>query len=252
MVESERKEEPRENQDPELAMRESCDKHGEFKRTDKGMLAFDDYIALRKIIVRQAARMFQPMKKVLNARKLEAYKKSNDAMYANTFKQGAHQQYQTQVIMTAKACEYLNIGAKEYQVTSQVYATDNQRKEVLRMADMVALAGLATKPDLIEEATAIKAYKAKIQRDLDIHRKMNNIRFMVNDKQSAEMTQIEIAKTSDYLMVEYGFALEDLLWNIQKQKLDEKPEISGFKKMFMLQKQTEAKKRAAKCAISEE
>ena len=73
------------------------------------------------------------------------------------------------------------------------------------MADMVALAGLATKPNLIEEATAIKAYKAKIQRDLDIHRKMNNFRFMVNEKQSAEMTQIEIAKTSDYLLVEYGF-----------------------------------------------
>lgn len=75
---------------------------------------------------------------------------------------------------------------------------------------------------------------------------------MVNEKQSAELTQIEIAKTSDFLLVEYGFQLEDLLWNIQKQKLDEKPEIAGFKKMFMLQKQTEAKKRAAKCAISEE
>jgi len=85
-----RKEEPQENQDPELAMREACDKHGEFKRTDKGLLQFDDYIALRKIIVRQAARIFQPMKKVLNARKLEAYKQGNDASYANTFKQGAH------------------------------------------------------------------------------------------------------------------------------------------------------------------
>lgn len=64
--------------------------------------------------------------------------------------------------MTAKTCEYLNIGAKEYQLTSKLYATDKQRAEILRMADMVALAGLANKPDLIEEATAIKAYKAKI------------------------------------------------------------------------------------------
>ena len=75
--------------------------------------------------------------------------------------------------MSAKACEYLEIGAKEYGITSKLYSTDDKKKEILRLADMIALAGLATKPDLIEEATAIKAYKAKIQKDLDIHRKMN-------------------------------------------------------------------------------
>jgi hypothetical protein len=41
-----------ENQDPELAMREACKRHGEFKRNRQGALEFDDYIELRRIIIR--------------------------------------------------------------------------------------------------------------------------------------------------------------------------------------------------------
>ena len=40
------------------------------------------------------------------------------------------------------------------------------------MADMAALIGLAESPPLLELDVAIKAYKAKMLRDLDIYRKM--------------------------------------------------------------------------------
>ena len=43
---------PVENKDPETAMRDACDKHGPFKRSEKGILKFDDYVDLRKIITR--------------------------------------------------------------------------------------------------------------------------------------------------------------------------------------------------------
>ena len=41
-----------ENMDPELAMREACAAHGEFKKKADGTLEFDDYCALRAIIYR--------------------------------------------------------------------------------------------------------------------------------------------------------------------------------------------------------
>jgi len=48
--------------------------------------------------------------------------------------------------------------------------------------------------------------------------------------------------------VEYGFDLTDLLRTVQKLKLQEKEEIKSFQKMFEMQKQSDARARAAKAA----
>ena len=48
------------NVNAELAMREQCTKHGEFKRNEDGTVKFEDYLVLRGIIVRQTTRMFKP------------------------------------------------------------------------------------------------------------------------------------------------------------------------------------------------
>ena len=62
-----------ENVDPELAMREACGKHGTFKRNDDGTLHFEDYVVFRSIIVRQAARLFEPKKTELDKMKALAH-----------------------------------------------------------------------------------------------------------------------------------------------------------------------------------
>lgn len=68
---------PVENQDPELAMREQCDAHGEFKKGSDGCLTFEDYRALRWIIARQAYRSYKPMKDAIEKKRLEAFKADN-------------------------------------------------------------------------------------------------------------------------------------------------------------------------------
>ena len=73
----------------------------------------------------------------------------------------------------------------------------------------------------IPEETAIKAYKAKIQRDLEVNRKLQNARYMVAEKQLKELSQLELSKTSDFFMVEYGFSLDDLLHTVKVLKIEE-------------------------------
>ena len=85
-------EQPKENDNPELAMREQCTKHGEFKRKEDGTLEFKDYVALRAIITRQAARLFAPKRKELDSRKLEAFKGGDDATYVRVFREGKQHQ----------------------------------------------------------------------------------------------------------------------------------------------------------------
>ena len=46
------------------------------------------------------------------------------------------------------------------------------------------------------------------------------------------MVALEASKTSDYFKVEFGFDLDDLVLNIDKQKLCENKKLSGFIKMF--------------------
>ena len=65
-----------------------------------------------------------------------------------------------------------------------------------------------------------------------------------------ELSQVEMSKTSDSMVVEYGFTLIDLLKAVQKQKLEENEQIKSFKKMFEMQKQSEARARAVRATPS--
>ena len=66
-----------ENENPELAMRADCDKHGDFQRKIDGTLEFDHFLVFRAIITRQAGRMFGPKRLELNEKKLEAFREKN-------------------------------------------------------------------------------------------------------------------------------------------------------------------------------
>jgi len=47
-----------ENADPELAMRDQMDEHGDFKTELDGSMVLEDFLIFRGIILRQALRMF--------------------------------------------------------------------------------------------------------------------------------------------------------------------------------------------------
>lgn len=63
-----------ENANPELAMREACDEHGEFTTDEQGLLLWDQFLVFRIIIMRQACREFDQFRPDLNARKFTAFK----------------------------------------------------------------------------------------------------------------------------------------------------------------------------------
>ena len=63
-----------ENENPELAMREAMELHGNFTKKADGTLEFEDFLLFRAIITRQAGRMFAPIKADLDQRKLAAFK----------------------------------------------------------------------------------------------------------------------------------------------------------------------------------
>lgn len=77
-----------ENSNPELAMREALDDHGEFATNLDGTMQWDAFLVFRSIIMRQACREFQPFRDDLNKRKLEAFKAKDQPTYVAIFREG--------------------------------------------------------------------------------------------------------------------------------------------------------------------
>ena len=100
-----------ENKDPVQAMKDACDKHGPFKKSENGILKFDDYVELRKIITRQTSRFFAPDKAKINEKRIAAFKAGDDEEYFKQFSASHFNSYQAQIIMTERACVHLKIGA---------------------------------------------------------------------------------------------------------------------------------------------
>lgn len=91
--------------------------------------------------------------------------------------------YQMHIIMMAKACEHIDLTSKDYGASSKLYSGDPSKIQILRLSDAAAIVDLNGPTPEIPEETALKMYKSKIQRDLLVYRKMNNVRFMASEKQ---------------------------------------------------------------------
>ena len=67
-----------ENEDPELAMRDAMDSHGDFTCKLDGSLEFEDFLVFRAIVMRQASRKFEPRRADLNERKMKAFQSKDN------------------------------------------------------------------------------------------------------------------------------------------------------------------------------
>ena len=107
-----------ENDNPELAMRQALDAHGEFNQNQlDGTLQFEDFLVFRAVINRQAARMFLPMRDQLNERKLQAFRDKNQAEYVKIFREGQVEYQKCMKTITMKACEWIELEPQNYQIT---------------------------------------------------------------------------------------------------------------------------------------
>ena len=128
-----------ENMDPELAMREACAAHGEFKRKADGTMEFEDYCALRAIIYRQTQRAVADKKKGLEAKKLQAYKDNDDTSFVRNWREIRHITEQAGVSMMQKACQHIEITSIKYGQTSRTYMADKAKAQQITVAESAAV-----------------------------------------------------------------------------------------------------------------
>ena len=98
----------------------------------------------------------------------------------------------------------------------------------------------------IKKEQALEAYKLKIKRDIEVFRKLQSARFMTGEAQIRELSQVETSKTSDAMMIEFGFGITDLLRAVEEQKLMEDEKLKGLIKMYEMQRKSETDAKIAK------
>ena len=134
-----------ENENPELAMREACDKHGEFQHNLDGTLKFEDYIIFRAIVMRQSCRMFAPKKTELSVTKLAAFREKNQQAYVESFRAGQAEFQKAMMTITKKACEWIELDQPNYQLTVRQYMEDNEKRQTLQVKDSEVRSALEAK-----------------------------------------------------------------------------------------------------------
>ena len=134
-----------ENDDPELALRQAMDAHGDFATKMDGTLEYDDFITFRAIITRQAGRLFAPKRAELNAKKLEAFNAKNQQEYVKLFREGQVEYQKALVTITKKACEWIELDAQNYQLTIRQYMEDEQKRKQIQEKDSEVRMALETK-----------------------------------------------------------------------------------------------------------
>ena len=86
------------------------------------------------------------------------------------------------MIMSSKACEYIGLTGAQYGKTASTYMKDKAKAKQLALTDAIAVRDIQGPPPEITEEIGVKAYMVKIKRDLEIHRKITNARFMTPQK----------------------------------------------------------------------
>jgi len=230
-----------ENDNPELAMREAMDSHGEFSCKIDGTLEFDHFIVFRAIITRQAGRKFAPIRAALNEKKLAAFKEKNQQLYVSIFREGQVEYQKCIVDITKKACEWIELEQQNYQLTIRQYMEDADKRKQVQEKDAEVRMALETKEVTEPEDKIISASKFKFKRDMDMFRKLQSLKFTMAPQAQSEIQAIEMSKTSDALTIEFGFDLAHLSMASRHYKLEQNEELKSFRKLVIAQKESEEK-----------
>lgn len=101
---------------------------------------------------------------------------------------------------------------------------------------------LETREVTESEADIIKASKFKFKRDMEMFRKLQSLKFTTSPQAQSEIQAIEMSKTSDALVVEFGFDLAHLAKASKHFELENNEELKSFRKLVVAQKESEEKK----------
>lgn len=166
-----------ENENPELAMRDALDAHGEFASNADGTMQWEAFLVFRSIIMRQSVRDFSKFKEDLNKRKLEAFKNRDQPTYVNIFREGQTRFNNSIATITKKACEWIELEPENYRLSIQTYFGDEKKREEITKIDTETRLSLETKELTEDISVFIKASKFKFKRDMDMFRKLQMLKF---------------------------------------------------------------------------
>lgn len=120
-----------ENDDPELAMREALDSHGDFATKIDGTLEWDSFLIFRAVIMRQSCRTFEKKRAELNERKLEAFTNKDQPAYVKIFREGQVAFNQSIGHITKKACEWIELDLQNYSLTVKGFMEDKDKRPLI-------------------------------------------------------------------------------------------------------------------------
>mgnify|MGYP000970976152 CR=1 FL=1 len=230
-----------ENENPELAMREALDAHGQFVTKIDGTLEYEPFLVFRAIVTRQAGRLFAPIKASLNEKKLAAFRERNQQQYVAVFREGQVEYQKCIVTITKKACEWIELDSQNYQLTIKQYMDDPEKRKQIQEKDSEVRMALEDKEVTQSEEEVIKASKFKFKRDMDMFRKLQSLKFTTSPQAQSEIQAIEMSKTSDALVVEFGFDLAHLAKASRHYNLEANEELKSFRRLVIAQKESEEK-----------
>lgn len=144
--------------------------------------------------------------------------------------------------ITKKACEWIELDAQNYQLTIRQYMEDEQKRKQIQEKDSEVRMALETREVTESEADIIKASKFKFKRDMEMFRKLQSLKFTTSPQAQSEIQAIEMSKTSDALVVEFGFDLAHLAKASKHFELENNEELKSFRKLVVAQKESEEKK----------
>ena len=73
--------EDNESENPLCAVEDALDAYGRIRREADGIVNFEDFLALKEIILRQSLRLFAPKKFILTEQKIAALREQNEKEY---------------------------------------------------------------------------------------------------------------------------------------------------------------------------
>jgi len=118
---------------------------------------------------------------------------------------------------------------------------DEQKRKEIQEKDAEVRMALETKPVEETEEKIITASKFKFKRDMDMFRKLQSLKFTTSPQAQSEVQAIEMSKTSDALVEEFGFDLAHLAKSSKHYQLENNHELKSFRRIVISQKESEEK-----------
>lgn len=251
-----------ENEDPDVALREALDAHGEFAMNEDGVLKWDDCVVLHKTIVRQAMRSWNNEGRVDHeTKKRDAFKaKDNNTAYVQAYIEAQHAYQERINVYAKKACEYLEIELQVYNesvqagLTVEGEETGKKRLSDLLQSDNVTKLALnnVRNPVTMDKETFKKCLKKKMQLDLGLKERIQEIAQQRAQQEVQGIHNVESSKIGEQLYDEFGIDINHLEQGIEHYKLAEDEDIKKFKDLILLQMKTNQEKMIAQCTMPPE